>query len=728
MAKNLVVVESPAKARTVGRFLGDSYQVIASMGHVRDLPSSVMGVDVEDDFAPAYEVVDNKKKVMTELRSASKDAENIYQATDPDREGEAISWHLVEAAGWKRKHPQRVVFHEITQAAIQEAFQHPRDIDMKLVNAQQARRILDRLVGYELSPLLWKKVSGGRKMGLSAGRVQSIALRLVVEREQEIEAFKAQEYWSIEALLQPHRPPKGGKAVQYTAKLVGFAGDKKGLDLPDQQTSEQVLAALKDAAYVVAGVEKREVRARPAAPFTTSTLQQEAWRKLRFPARKTMQIAQQLYEGLPLGPEDAVGLITYMRTDSTTVSSQALQETIAYVRQKFGAEYAPKSPRVYTRKAKNAQEAHEAIRPTSVAREPDAIRRHLNTDQFRLYDLVWKRMVASQMADAISDSTRVDINAKGPNTGAKACLFRATGSVLKFPGFRTLYLEDRDDSSDDDDQQRALPTLETGDPQDCMGITPEQHFTQPPPRYNDATLVRALEEQGIGRPSTYAPILSIIQDRQYVTKEQGRFQPTELGKVVARQLISYFPSVIDVGFTATMEEDLDEIAQGDKEWVPVLREFYGPFQKALSEAAEAMPRVKVEEPSNETCELCGKPMVIKTSRFGRFLACSGFPECRGKKSLQKKTTGVTCPECKEGVLMERKGRGRTFYGCSRYPNCKYALNQRPLPTPCPECGGLMVASGRENARCTACGIRQPLAEPATEAQAESDAATSDAEV
>ena len=565
-------------------------------------------------------------------------------------------------------------------------------------------------------------------MGLSAGRVQSVALRLIVEREEEIDQFKAQEYWTIEALLQMQRPRNNEKQTQYAAKLAGIVGDKNGLELSNQQSSAEVLAALVGAAYAVASVEKREVHARPAAPFTTSTLQQEAWRKLRFPARKTMQIAQQLYEGLSLAPDDAVGLITYMRTDSTTVSAAALQETLGFVRKKYGAAYAPKSPRVYTRKAKNAQEAHEAIRPTSIPREPEAIRRHLNSDQFRLYELIWKRMVASQMTDAVMDSTRVEIHAQGPNTKGKAYLFRASGSVLKFPGFRTLYLEDRDDASDDDEQQKALPTLESGDPQDCLGLTPEQHFTQPPPRYNDATLVRVLEEQGIGRPSTYAPILSVIQDRQYVSKEQGRFKPTELGKVVARQLISYFPSVIDVSFTATMEEDLDEIAQGEKEWVPVLREFYAPFQKALGEATEAMPRVKVEEPSNEVCDLCSKPMVIKTSRFGRFLACSGFPECRGKKSLQKKTTGIACPQCKEGVLMERKGRGRVFYGCSKYPTCTFALNQRPLPTPCPECGGLMVASGRDSAKCTACSIRQPLAEPATESPAESDAATVDAEV
>ncbi|MBI4202427.1 MAG: type I DNA topoisomerase [Chloroflexi bacterium] len=721
MAKNLVVVESPAKARTVGRFLGQNYQVVASMGHVRDLPGGELGVEVDDSFTPSYSILDNKKKVVQELRSASKDAEVIYLATDPDREGEAISWHLVEAAGWKRRAPKRVVFHEITQGAVKEAFDHPRDIDMKLVNAQQARRILDRLVGYQLSPLLWKKVSGGRKMGLSAGRVQSVALRLVVEREEEIDAFKSQEYWTIEALLQPQQPRDPGKPAPYTAKLAGIVGDKSGLELPDQQSSEQALAALKDAVYVVASVEKREVRGHPAAPFTTSTLQQEAWRKLRFPARKTMQIAQQLYEGLPLGPDESVGLITYMRTDSTTVSPVALQETLAFIRRKYGAAYAPRSPRIYTRKAKNAQEAHEAVRPTSVAREPETIRRHLNGDQFRLYDLIWKRMVASQMTDAVSDSTRVEIHAQGPNSRGNAYLFRASGSVLKFPGFRTLYLEDRDDTSEDDDQQKALPTLEKEDGQDCLGLTPEQHFTQPPPRYNDATLVRALEEQGIGRPSTYAPILSIIQDRQYVTKEQGRFKPTELGKVVARQLISYFPTVIDVGFTAAMEEELDEIAQGDKEWVPVLKEFYGPFQTALAEANEAMPRVKVEEPTDEVCDLCGKPMLVKTSRFGRFLACSGFPECRGKKSLQRKT-GITCPQCKEGVLVERKGRGRTFYGCSRYPNCTFALNQRPLPDPCPECGNLMVASGRNSARCTSCGIRQPLAEQTEEEPEERAAA------
>ena len=718
MAKNLVIVESPAKARTVDRILGRNYEVKASLGHVRDLPRKVLGVTVDDGFTPDYQVLEDKRKIIQELKKASKDATTIYLATDPDREGEAISWHLVEAAGWKKRPIQRVVFHEITQDAIRDAFRHPRGIDMKLVNAQQARRILDRLVGYQLSPLLWTKISGGRRMGLSAGRVQSVALRLVVDREREIEAFVSKEYWTIKAILERQQPTNGDeRAVSFAAIFQRIQGQRAALDLPSEEAARDVTTALEGASYAVAEVQKKEVRHRPAAPFTTSTLQQEAWRKLRFPARKTMSVAQQLYEGLSLGSEGSVGLITYMRTDSTHVAPVALRETVAYIRAHYGAEYAPKTPRVYTKKSKGAQEAHEAIRPTSIQREPDALRQSLSSDQRRLYDLIWKRMLASQMADAISDSTRVDIRAQGPNTKGQTYLFRATGSVMKFPGFRALYLEDRDEPQEDDEQQHVLPELHKANALRCLGLQPDQHFTQPPPRYTEATLVRTLEEKGIGRPSTYAPILSIIVDRNYVTKEQGRFTPTQLGKVVCDQLTSHFPSIIDAGFTATMEENLDNIASGESEWVPVLRDFYGPFQEALATATEEMPRVKVEEPTDEVCDLCGRPMAIKTSRFGRFLACTGFPECRGKKSLLKKT-GVTCPDCKIGDLVERrgKGKGRAFYGCTRYPECTFTVNQRPLPEPCPECEGLLVASGRENARCTSCKYRGPVPEPAAAEQ------------
>lgn len=709
MAKNLVVVESPAKARTVGRFLGNDYKVAASLGHVRDLPRGEMGVTLDNGFNPTYQVLDSKKKVVQELKRASKDADTIYLATDPDREGEAISWHLVEAANWKRKATRRVVFHEITENAIREAFEHPRGMDLRLVNAQQARRILDRLVGYQLSPLLWKKISGGRKMGLSAGRVQSVALRIIVEREREIEAFKPVEYWTIEALMQRQESKDGEREQpQFKARFHGSQGERKALHLPAQEATDAVIRELEGAAYAVANVNKREVRSRPAPPFITSTLQQEAWRKLRFPARKTMTLAQQLYEGLPLGPEDSVGLITYMRTDSTNVAEAAIRETREYIRSHYGADYTVKTARKYTKKSKGAQEAHEAIRPTSVRREPDAVRRYLDRDQHRLYELIWKRMVASQMADALSDSTRVEVTASGPNTGGKTYLFRATGSVLRFAGFRAVYLEDRDDAQEDEDQN-VLPAVVAGDRLDCLRVTPEQHFTQPPARYNDASLVRTLEERGIGRPSTYAPILSIIQERNYVVKDHGRFKPTELGKVVSDQLTNYFPSVIDLGFTAAMEENLDEIARGHKQWTPVLKEFYGPFKEKLEEATNAMPRVKVEEPTDEVCDLCGSPMVVKTSRFGRFLACSSFPGCKGKKPLLKRT-GVTCPECGSGELVERKGKGRTFYGCTGYPECTFAVNQRPLPQPCPECGKLLVASGRDRARCISCGHRVPTAE------------------
>ena len=711
MAKNLVIVESPAKARTVGRYLGSDYEVMASLGHVRDLPSGSMGVEVENEFAPTYEVLKNKTKVVQELKKASKNAEAIYLATDPDREGEAISWHLVSAAGWGKRTTHRVVFHEITDVAIKEAFNNPRDIDMKLVNAQQARRILDRLVGYQLSPLLWRKISGGRKLGLSAGRVQSVALRLVVDREEAIEAFNTKEYWTVKANLQREGSDlPQNQGAEFTATLLGVQGQRKALDMPSEVSAREIVDALEGASYSVAEVQQKEVRYRPSAPFTTSTLQQEAWRKLRFSARKTMSVAQQLYEGLSIGPDGAVGLITYMRTDSTNVAPDAVRETVAFIRAKYGAEYAPKSPRTYPRKAKGAQEAHEAIRPTAIQREPSILQPHLTRDQARLYDLVWKRMTASKMSDAVADSTRVAINAEGPRSQGTTYVFRLSGSVLKFPGYRAVYMEDRDEPSEEDEDQTGLPRLSVSDQLRCLGLDQEQHFTEPPPRFTEATLVRALEEAGIGRPSTYAPILSIITDRNYATKDQGRFKPTQLGRVVCKQLTDHFPAVMDVGFTAAMEENLDDIASGEKQWVPVLKEFYGPFEKALNAAAEEMPRVKVEEKTDEVCDLCGLPMVIKTSRFGRFLACTGFPDCRGKKSLLK-STGVTCPECNNGQLVERRGKGRTFYGCTTYPECTFTVSQRPLPEPCPECDGLLVASGRDNARCLKCAYRGPVPEP-----------------
>ncbi len=701
MAADLVIVESPAKARTVGRFLGKKYLVKASMGHVRDLPRGHLGVKVEERFKPEYRNLPDKKAVIKELKEAAAGAGLVYLATDPDREGEAISWHLVQAAGLKDKTVKRVVFHEITEQAIKEAFSHPREIDHKLVNAQQARRILDRLVGYRLSPLLWSKV----RRGLSAGRVQSVALRMVVDREREIQAFVSKEYWTLDAELSK----KTGKDAdqKFKATLHSIKGQKK-LEIGSQEHASRVTSDLGGVGYTVSSANTKETRSRPSPPFITSTLQQEAWGKLRFSARKTMMLAQQLYEGISLGKEGSEGLITYMRTDSTQVSSLAQQEAAAYIKKRFGARYTPSKPRVYRGKVKGAQEAHEAIRPTSVAREPQRLRDHLNPDQFRLYDLVWKRMLASQMADAVMDVTSVDIDASG-HSGA-AYLFKASGTVLKFPGYREVYTAERGESEEDDSSRTPLPELKQGDALDCFGLTPLQHFTQPPSRYSEATLIKALEENGIGRPSTYAPTISTIADRSYVQRDKGRLVPSKLGIAVSDFLTEHFPPIMDTGFTAKMEEELDEIARGEREWVPVLSDFYGSFSQAVDKAkaeAQRVSRESIDEETDEVCEVCERPMVIKTGRFGRFLSCSGFPECKNSKPLLART-GVQCPTC-DGELVERRGSGnKRFYGCSNYPTCSFTVNQRPLSPPCPQCGRLLVASGRERARCTSCDFKGPI--------------------
>jgi DNA topoisomerase-1 len=677
--KHLVIVESPAKATTIGRYLGDDYTVRASLGHVRDLPKGKLGVDIDQDFEPSYHIMADKKKIVAELKKAAEGAEDIFLATDPDREGEAISWHLLEAAAFHNKPVRRVVFHQITPDAVREAFANDRDIDMRLVNAQQARRILDRLVGYQLSPLLWRKV----QKGLSAGRVQSVALRLVVERDQAISGFVSVEYWSIAATLKP------GTGTVFSASLRNLDGDKKKIELPDEATVKSIVDDLEGATYAVGTVTKQEKHSKPKAPFITSTLQQEAWRQLRFSARKTMAVAQQLYEGQDLGSsEGSIGLITYMRTDSPVVATEAIAETRQYVSRRWGAEYVPESPRRYASRSKVAQEAHEAIRPTSTDRDPESMRGHLTNDQFRLYDLVWKRMVASQMADAVLDATTVDIPVTGKSQ--QGYVFRATGSVVRFAGFRTLYMEAKDeeakgpdtDSAEDEEAEtdRMLPSLSQGDSLTCRALKPDQHFTQPPPRFTEASLVKVLEEHGIGRPSTYAPIVSTIVDRQYVTRERGSLSSTKLGQVVNEQLSNHFPDIMDLGFTAQLEDQLDDVANGKREWVPLLREFYGPFAKALEKATEEMPRVRVEEPTDEICELCSNPMVIKTGRFGQFLACTGFPECRNTRPLLKHT-GVTCTH--GGEIVERKGRGRTFFGCTRYPDCAFTANQRPEEVACP---------------------------------------------
>ena len=579
MAKDLVIVESPTKARTVGRFLGKNYTVLASMGHVRDLPSSKLGVEVDDGFKPTYVVPTDKKKVIKQLKAALKDASTVYLATDPDREGEAISWHLVEAADLGKQPLRRVVFHEITPAAIKEAFDNPRELDLDLVNAQQARRILDRLLGYQLSPLLWSKVGSG----LSAGRVQSVALRLVVDRAREIRNFAPVEYWSIDATLA--KRGAGQKQGVFKAALHSRKGERKKLTISNEADAAGIVGDLKGASYAVNEVRRRETRSRPAAPFTTSTLQQEAGRKLRFPVKKTMMVAQQLYEGVNAGAGGEVGLITYMRTDSTNLSETAVQETRQFVGKRYGKDYVPKSSRVYKTRAKGAQEAHEAIRPTSVDREPEAIRSNLTSDQYRLYDLIWKRMVACQMADALYDSTAADIEAPGRSGGVY--VFRATGSVLKFPGYRAVYIEGRDAGQEEEAATPPLPVLEKDEPVDCRDLKPDQHFTQPPAHYTEASLVKSLEELGIGRPSTYAPTISTIQDRNYVRKN-GHLEPTQLGEIVTDLLVENFADLVNPGFTAQMEEDLDDVAEGKRGWGTILDQFYGPFQEALT-AAQSIP-------------------------------------------------------------------------------------------------------------------------------------------
>ena len=706
--KDLVIVESPAKARTVVRFLGKGYEAKASMGHVRDLPPNRMGVEVSDEgFQPTYIVLPDKRKVISELAKVAKEAETVYLATDPDREGEAISWHLIYAAKIDESKAKRVVFHEITQEAIREAFANPRALDQNLIDAQQARRILDRLVGYRLSPLLWGKV----RRGLSAGRVQSVALRLVVDQERQIQSFVTQEYWTIDATLL--KRPQDGQRTPFKARLHSIQGQKGKLQIPNEEGAREITSDLDGAAYRVASVRRSEKRSRPAPPFITSTLQQEASRKLRFTPSHTMRVAQQLYEGLTLGDEGSVGLITYMRTDSTNIAPAALLEAAQYVKSRFGSEYAPKAPRRYTRKVKGAQEAHEAIRPTSINREPTSVRRYLTAEQFRLYELVWKRMLASQMKDALFDVTAVDVGADGGKSG-KGYVFRASGSVLVFPGFRVIYMEARDEAEDKDQADQPLPELAKEDELDCLGLAPEQHFTQPPPRYTEASLIRMLEERGIGRPSTYAAIIATILARDYVRKERGRLTPTKLGTVVTDLLTTHFPDVMDVGFTARVEKELDDIASGERKWMPVLREFYGPFEQAVERAmkeAQRIPREQLDEETDEVCEKCERPMVIKSGRFGRFLSCSGFPQCTNSRPLLNRV-GVECPDCGGDLVQRRqkRKRGKIFYGCSNYPKCSFAVNLRPLPQPCPQCGGLLLASGRDKARCHSCDYKGPVPE------------------
>jgi DNA topoisomerase-1 len=703
MKKNLVIVESPAKARTLGRILGKRYSLKASMGHIRDLPRSQLGVDVKKSFAPKYVVPRGKSKVVKELKEAAKTAATIYLATDPDREGEAIAWHLVEVTRSNQTPYRRVVFHEITDEAIARAFKNPRSIDMQLVNAQQARRIMDRLVGYKISPLLWQKV----RRGLSAGRVQSVAVRIIVDREREIGKFIPEEYWTIEAELTQKVP---AEAVPFRAVLVGLIDGPK-LDIHNQKEATEICDELRPAAYNITEVKTKKVIRQPAPPFITSTLQQEAWRKLRFTAKQTMAIAQQLYEGLTIGDEGRVGLITYMRTDSTRVAHSAVVEAREFISDKYGSQFIPPHARSFVRKVKGAQEAHEAIRPTRIWREPDLIKPYLTAPQFKLYQLIWKRMVASQMSAALFDNTAVDIQARCPDSKTKY-LFRTSSSITTFPGFMILYIEGKDEA-EEERKISPLPLLEKGDELELLGLSPEQRFTQPPSRFTEATLVKTLEQWGIGRPSTYAPILSTIQERGYVTKDKGRFQPTELGFVVNDLLVKHFPDIVDIKFTANMEEELDEIANESRDWRGVVQDFYVPFEKSLQSASLLMEKVKLaEELTGEICPECGKPLIIKMGRYGKFVACSGYPECKYTKPYQVKI-GVKCPQC-GGELLERMSKKkRIFYGCSNYPDCQFATNFRPLPQPCPNCGGLLTLYQGKLAKCTKCEYRGKLEESET---------------
>jgi DNA topoisomerase-1 len=687
MTDFLVIVESPAKAKTIERYLGKKYKVKASMGHVRDLPRSQMGVDTENEFEPKYITIRGKGPVLKELKTAAKKAKKIYLAADPDREGEAIAWHLAHSLDVDITSDCRVVFNEITKDAIKESFKHPRPINMDLVDAQQARRILDRLVGYNISPLLWKKV----KKGLSAGRVQSVAVRLIIDREKEIKDFEPEEYWTIKGSFIKGKEP-------FDASFYGISGKKTALS--SEQDVKDALSKIDGNKFKVISVSKKERKRNPSPPFITSSLQQEAARKLNFRARKTMMLAQQLYEGIDLGKEGTVGLITYMRTDSTRLSEIAQNEASSYIKSQYGESYLKEEQRK-EKKQTNAQDAHEAIRPTSTFRDPNSIKEFLSRDQLRLYKLIWERFLASQMAPAVIDTMSVDLQ-NGP------VIFRANGSKIKFPGFTKLYVEGSDDQVEESD--KMLPDLKEGDEVINKDLDPKQHYTQPPPRYTEARLVKTLEELGIGRPSTYAPTLDTIQKRGYVALDNKRFIPTELGGIVHELTHEFFPDILDVEFTAKMEQDLDDVEAGKVEWVKIIDHFYQDFEKHLKVAEKEMQEVEIkDEPAGEDCDQCGNPMVFKMGRFGKFMACSNFPDCRNTKAIVKEI-GVTCPKCKEGHIIERKSKKkRIFYGCDRFPECDFLSWDKPLPRSCPKCEGLLVEKKLKKGvqvQCTECDYKE----------------------
>jgi DNA topoisomerase-1 len=762
VAKNLVIVESPAKAKTIKRYLGRDFIVAPSVGHVVDLPKSRLGVDIKKSFAPEYQVIPAKAKVIEGIKAAARDKDNIYLATDPDREGEAIAWHIAQHLdGSSAGKIHRVLLHEITERAVKDAIAHPSAIDQHLFEAQQARRVLDRLVGYQVSPLLWDKV----KRGISAGRVQSVALRIIVEREKEREAFRAEEYWTLDANLAAGNPPP------FRARLYSYKDeriDNKAVKLA-KAVADEIIAACEKEPFTVRKIERKEVRRSPVPPFITSRLQQEAARKLRFSPSRTMKIAQRLYEGVELGDQGAIGLITYMRTDSPRVSDEALRSVRGYIEGRFGKDYVPEKPNFY-RSGKSAQEAHEAIRPTAVERDPESMARYLDKDALALYALIFNRFVSSQMPPAVYDRTTIDIEADG-------AVFRATGQVMKFDGFMRVYLEGEDETPSDD-EIATLPAVNEGEVLKLLGFVPEQHFTQPPPRFSQATLIKELEDKGIGRPSTYAAIMTSILNREYVEEDESkRLRPTSLGRVVSDLLVAAFPDILEAGFTASMEEELDGVEEGREHWTLALKRFYGPFEKRLGEAKKKMPAVKrdglptglkceldggmmvikfgrngeflacsnypkctntgefrrdeqgtifLKEPSapvptDENCEKCGSAMVRRRSRFGEFLGCSAYPDCDGIKRLQSEPvkTGVSCPDCKEGEVLERRSRrGKLFFGCGRYPKCKFASWDRVVPRPCPDCGSSYLVekvSKRDGARWLCpnkeCGYQTPAEIP-----------------
>lgn len=769
MAKNLVVVESPAKARTLTKYLGRGYKVCASVGHILDLPKSKLGVDLENDFEPDYHVIPGKAKVITELKKAAKNKDTIYLAPDPDREGEAIAWHIADRIGVDPSKLKRVLFNEITKDAVKEAIKHPLELDRSKYDAQQARRVLDRLVGYQVSPLLWKKV----RRGLSAGRVQSVAVRIIVEREREIRAFKAVEYWSVTAKVEGKAPPP------FETRLVEVKGqrlDPKGFRVENEEQAKEVLAAVEKAEWVVGSVETKERKRRPQPPFITSRMQQEASRKLYFNPRRTMGLAQRLYEGVEIGEDGLVGLITYMRTDSTRVSPEAQGHAREFIAEKFGDKYLPAKPPTY-KSRKQAQDAHEAIRPTSMQYPPDVVAKYLEADELKLYTLIWNRFVASQMSHAIYDQTTANIPIGD-------YLFRANGQVTKFDGFMRVYTEGTDEKSSDDSDDgegaegdRQLPPLAKGDVLQVHEILPEQHFTQPPPRFKQAALIKEMEEKGIGRPSTYASIMGTILNKEYVTEDESRrLVPTELGMLVTDLLVESFPDIFNVEFTAGMEEVLDQVEEGKENWIAVTRRFYDPFAKTLEHADEHMRDVKAQEiPTDFTCERCKSPMIIKWGRNGEFIACKSYPDCRNTKNFTRKDDGtieiakeeecdricpkcgkpmqfrwgrfgkfvgctgypecrevqpvklpepigVKCPDCKEGDVVRKFSRKRKmFFSCNRYPDCKFSSWDKPLDEKCPECGNIWLVekttkkAGPEK-RCPAeeCNFREAIVETSAE--------------